>query len=190
MTVQKRILVFAGSIRTGAFSGQLAAHVARELAVLGAEANLISLADYEMPIYDADREAREGQPENAKKLRAAMAEHHGIYIVTPEYNASVPPLLKNTIDWVSRVREKPDPYKSCVFSIAATSDGRLGGYRALMNLRQILELGLGALVLPEQVSVAGAGSAFDERGALKDERTQKMLVNSLQKLIDVAGKLP
>ena len=59
-----------------------------------------------------------------------------------------------------------------------------------MNLRQILELGLGALVLPEQLSVAGAGSAFDERGALKDERTQKMLVNSLQKLLDVAGKLP
>jgi chromate reductase len=186
----KKILVFAGSIRTGALSGKLAAHVARELALLNAEVTLISLADYEMPIYNGDDEKEKGVPENAKKLRKMMLAHQGIYIATPEYNASMSPLLKNTIDWVSRAKEPADnPYKKCTFALGATSDGRFGGYRCLYHLRQSLELGLGALVIPEQVAIAGADSAFDERGALKDERNTKILKNQLEKLIAMAGVL-
>lgn len=187
---ERRILVFAGSIRTGALSAKLAGHAARELALLGADTSLISLVDYDMPMYDGDLEARAGVPENAKKLRRMMADHQGIYIATPEYNASIPPLLKNTIDWVSRVKEQPNPFRHCVFALGATSNGRFGGYRALIALRQVLELGLGTLVLPQQVAISQAESAFDERGALKDDNNQKLLRASLDKLLAAAGSQP
>src|SRR5579885_12222 len=99
---QAKILVFAGSIRTGALSQKLASLAAKELAILDAEPSLISLSDYPMPIYDGDLEAREGAPENARKLRRMLLAHRGVFIATPEYNASLPPLLKNTLDWISR----------------------------------------------------------------------------------------
>jgi chromate reductase len=186
----KKILVFAGSIRSGALSGKLAAHVARELALINADATLISLADYELPLYNGDLEKDEGIPENAKKLKGMMLAHQGIYIASPEYNASFPPLLKNAIDWVSRAKEPAgNPYKQCVFALGATSNGRFGGYRGLYHLRQSLELGLGALVIPEQAAISQAESAFDERGALKDEGNQKLLQAQLEKLVAAARVL-
>jgi NAD(P)H-dependent FMN reductase len=179
-----RILVFAGSIRTGALSQKLASLAAKELALADAEPTLISLADYPMPIYDGDYESRDGAPDNARKLRRMMLAHRGIFIATPEYNASTPPLLKNTLDWISRAKEPvSDPFKGHFFAIGSTSNGRLGGYRALMALRQTLELGLGATVLPEQVAISEAGQAFDDGGALKDSRTAGFLRAALLRLI-------
>ncbi len=142
-----KILVFAGSIRTGSFNARLAGLAVRELALLGIEATRVSLVDYPLPIYDGDLEAKSGPPENAFKFKRMMAAHHGVFIATPEYNASVPPLLKNTLDWVSRVREGDEPplaaFKNRVFALGAASNGSLGGYRALIALRQVLELGCG-----------------------------------------------
>lgn len=182
-----RILVFAGSIRTGALSGKLAALAARELALLDAEVSLVSLADYPMPIYDGDYEASHGAPDVAHKLRRMMLAHRGVFIATPEYNASVPPLLKNALDWISRARDPSnDPYKGRYFAIGSTSDGRLGGYRALIALRQVLELGLGAHVLPEQVAIAEASHAFDDDGGLRDARHAGFLRRALQRLIAFA----
>jgi chromate reductase len=179
-----RILVFGGSIRTGSWSAKLAALAAKELALLDADVSLISLADFPLPIYDADLEAQKGVPEPAKKLRAMMNAQRGIYIATPEYNASIPPLLKNTIDWVSRSGAGgEDPFKRCTFALGATSDGRFGGYRALMALRVVLELGLQALVLPHQVALSHVSKAFDEAGSLKDELVAKLLHTSLTRLI-------
>jgi chromate reductase, NAD(P)H dehydrogenase (quinone) len=179
-----RILVFGGSIRTGSFSAQLAGLAAKELALLDAEVSLISLADYPLPIYDGDLEAKKGVPDNAKKLRATMNEHGGVYIATPEYNSSIPPLLKNTIDWVSRSGAGgEDPFRRCTFALGSTSNGRFGGYRALMALRSVLELGLQALVLPNQVALSHVGDAFDEAGNLKDPGVAKLLRTSLTRLI-------
>jgi chromate reductase len=184
---QAKILVFAGSIRTGALSQKLASLAAKELAALDAEPSLISLSDYPMPIYDGDLEAREGAPENARRLRRMLLAHRGVFIATPEYNASLPPLLKNTLDWISRAKEPAaDPFKGRFFAIGSTSNGRLGGYRALIALRQTLELGLGATVLPEQIAVSEAGQAFDENGALKDARQAGFLRASLTRLIAFA----
>ncbi len=181
---RSKILVFAGSIRTGALSRRLAALAARELALADAEPSLISLEDYPMPIYDGDLEARDGAPENAKKLRRMLLAHRGVFIATPEYNASLPPLLKNTLDWISRAKEPAsDPFKGRFFAIGSTSNGRLGGYRALIALRQTLELGLGCTVLPEQIAVAEAGQAFDENGGLKDSRQAGFLRAALLRLI-------
>src|SRR5947199_57062 len=121
-----KILVFAGSIRTGSHNARLAALATKELMLAGADVTRISLGDYPMPLYDGDLEAHSGPPGNAVKLKSLMAAHQGVFIASPEYNASVTPLLKNAIDWVSRVRERGElplaVYKNRVFAIGGASD--------------------------------------------------------------------
>ncbi|HVZ51110.1 MAG TPA: NAD(P)H-dependent oxidoreductase, partial [Pseudolabrys sp.] len=88
-----KILVMSGSNRTGSHNTRLAALVAKELTLLDAEVTRISLQDYPLPIYDADLDARAGQPDNAVKLKHMITAHHGVFITSPEYSASVTPLL-------------------------------------------------------------------------------------------------
>jgi len=115
--------------------------------------------------------------------------HHGVFIASPEYSASVTPMLKNAIDWVSHVRERGEPtyaaFKRRVFAIASASPGRFGGLRSLMALRQILELGCGALVIPEQVAIPNADQAFDAMDNLTDTGTANLLRVELARLLDV-----
>src|SRR5579884_230810 len=174
-----KILVFSGSTRAGSYNVKLAALAAKELTLIDAEVTRISLADYPLPIYEADFNARSGEPANAVKLKHMIMAHHGVFITSPEYSASVTPLLKNALDWVSRVRERGDPtyaaFKNRVFAIASASPGATGGLRSLMALRQILELGCGALVIPEQVAVPSAEFAFDEMDELIEIRLANML---------------
>jgi chromate reductase len=185
-----KILVFAGSIRTGSFNGRLAALAAKELALLAADVTRISLADYPLPLYDGDAEAADGTPENAKRLKRQFAAHHGIFIASPEYNASITPLLKNTLDWVSRVREAGEQpraaFRDRVFALGAASNGTYGGYRSLIALRHVLELGCGALVLPDQVAIRNAATAFDEAENLRDAGDGDRLRSMLARLVDVA----
>jgi chromate reductase len=185
-----KILVFAGSIRSGSHNARLAALAAKLLALADAEVTHISLQDFPMPIYDGDLELKSGPPDHAVKLKRLMMRHAGVFIAAAEYNASVTPLLKNTIDWISRVREGSEPalaaYHHRVFALAAASPGTLGGYRALMALRQVLELGCGATVLPEQVAVRDAANAFDEDDNLRDPRTAEALKTTLRRLVDAA----
>ncbi len=187
-----KILVFAGSVRVGSFNARLAALAAKELTRLDAEVTLISLADYPMPLYDANVESVSGPPENAVKLKRLFGEQHGVFIASPEYNASVTPLLKNTLDWVSRVREGREPplaaYKNRVFALGAASNGTYGGMCSLIALRQVLELGCGALVIPEQIAVREAADAFDDTDNLKDERNARFLVTVTRRLVDAAGR--
>ena len=188
-----KVLIFAGSIRTGSHNARLAALASKEFALAGAEITRISLIDYPLPLYDGDLEAKSGQPENAVKLKRLMATHQGVFIASPEYNASVTPLLKNTIDWISRVRERGEAplavYKNRVFAIGGASDGAYGAMRSLMALRQVLELGCGALVIPEQIAVMRASEAFDEMDNLKDERAANLLKRIAQRLTDMAREL-
>jgi chromate reductase, NAD(P)H dehydrogenase (quinone) len=191
--VAPKILVFAGSIRVGSFNGRLAAAAAKELALAQVDVTLISLGEYPMPLYDGNLEAASGPPENAVKLKRLMCMQHGVFIASPEYNASIAPLLKNTLDWVSRVREAREPplaaYKNRVFALGAASNGTYGGMRSLMALRQVLELGCGALVIPEQVAVREAAQAFDEADNLKDERSARLLATAINRLVDMARGL-
>lgn len=188
-----KILVFAGSVRTGSFNARLAANAAKQLALLGAEVTHISLADYPMPLYDGDLEARSGQPENAVRLKQLFMAHGGVFIASPEYNASVTPLLKNTLDWVSRVREGREAplaaYKDRVFALGGASNGNYGAMRSLIALRQVLEVGCGALVIPDQIAVARAADAYDENDELKDEQTMNRLKGVLQRLVDMTEQL-
>src|SRR3954470_20906595 len=100
-----KILVIPGSLRTGSLNAMLAAAAAQEFARAGVEVTRISLGDFPLPLYDGDLQSRSGVPKPAVNLKRMIGEHHGVLIVTPEYNASVPPLVKNTIDWVSRVQD-------------------------------------------------------------------------------------
>jgi len=182
-----RILVFSGSIRSGSFNTRLAAAAAAELARLDAEVSLVSLADYPLPLYDGDLEANEGIPEPALKLKRQFCGHQGIFIAGPEYNAGITPLLKNAIDWVSRVKEAGEKplaaYHGRVFALGSASPGGYGGMRSQIATRQVLELGCGALVIPETCAVSAAHQAFDDDGNLKDERTRGMLVACCASLV-------
>jgi NAD(P)H-dependent FMN reductase len=180
-----KILVIPGSLRTGSLNAKLAATIAVELALAGAEVTRISLADFPLPIYDGDLQAKSGVPKNAINLKRMMSSHHGVLIVTPEYNASIPSLLKNAIDWVSRVQDPQETrgqvFHERPFAIAAASGGRLGGTRALMALRLILSA-CQAQVVPNQLALSFAGEAYDDMDRLKhpaDIEAQKALVRQL-----------
>jgi chromate reductase len=185
-----KILVFSGSLRTGSYNTRLAALAAKELALQGAEVTRISLIDYSMPIYDADGEANAGPPANAVKLKQQFMAHDGIFIASPEYNASITPLLKNSLDWVSRVREGREAplaaYRNRVFAIGGASDKQYGAMRSLMTLRQILELGTGALVIPEQIAVSRASKAYDEDDNFADPALAARLKSVASRLIEMA----
>ena len=188
-----KILVIPGSLRTGSFNARLAAVVVKELALLDVDVTLISLADYPLPIYDGDLEVKSGVPANAVNLRRMIGAHHGVFIVSPEYNSSVPPLLKNAIDWVTRVRDRNETFgqvfRERAFAIGAASDGKFGGLRVLMALRQILALGCGATVIPKQMALSFAGQAFDDMDRLKDPADAELLRGTLRQLIAAAQQM-
>lgn len=186
-----RLLFFAGSAREGSYNKRLASLSAQIAEANGLPSTLADLGDYPMPIYDADLEGRSGPPENAHKLKALMEVHKGIFIVAPEYNASITPLLKNTIDWVSRIEDENGQtvYKTRVFALASASPGQFGGMRGLLTLRQVLEVGLGAFVMPDQIAVPRAPEAFDEQGHLKDKTQQAVLKSVIEKLARAARVL-
>jgi chromate reductase, NAD(P)H dehydrogenase (quinone) len=185
-----KILVFAGSIRTASYNARLAALAGKELSLLNVDVTRISLVDFPLPLYNGDLETEQGAPHNAFRLKRLFGIHHGVFIASPEYNASITPLLKNTLDWISRAREPPEPplaaYRHRVFALGAASNGTYGGYRSLIALRHVLELGCGALVLPEQIAVNEAATAFDDMDNLREERHANRLRSVLGQLVEYA----
>jgi chromate reductase, NAD(P)H dehydrogenase (quinone) len=187
-----KILVIPGSLRTGSSNAKLAALAAKEFVLSEAEVTRISLEDYALPLFDGDFTA-DAIPPAAVQLKRMLLAHHGVFITCPEYNASVTPLIKNVIDWVTRVRDRGEPpntmFKGRAFAIASVSRAAHGGIRGLMALRQILELGCGALVIPEQVAVAQAEQAFDEMDNLKDEGAAAALKALARRLVELAATM-
>ena len=187
-----KILVFAGSIRSGAYSGRTADAAMKELALQGAEVTRISLADYPLPIMDQDLETEKGIPDNAFRLARLMAAHDAILICTPEYNGSMPPLLKNAIDWVSRISRDGGrplrPYPGKVVGICSSSDGHFAGIRSAGHLRAVLSH-IGMEVIAAQVSVPRAAEAFGEDGDFVDERLRKGMTRLCASLIQHATLL-
>ena len=193
MTSSTRLLFFAGSARAKSVNKRLARLGATIAEANGISATFADLGDYPMPIYDGDLEAADGPPENARKLKALMKVHTGIFIASPEYNASITPLLKNSIDWVSHVRDEGEAplevFKTRVFALGSSSPGGMGGLRSLTGVRAMLELGLGALVLPEQFAVPKAHEAYDDHGHLKNKDSQENFKSLIQKLARAAHVL-
>ena len=186
-----KILVFAGSARAGSLNKKLARVAAAAVRAAGAEATFVDLADYPMPLYDGDLEAREGLPAGARKLKDLFIAHQGLMIVSPENNASVSALLKNVLDWISRQDGSESglvPYRGKVAALAGASPGALGGLRGLTHLRAILQT-LNVLVLSEQFALARAHEAFNEDGSLKDAKQQLALAALAKRLAEVCARL-
>lgn len=183
-----RLLFFAGSAREGSHNKKLARLGQKIAEANGIEAIFADLADYEMPIYHGDLEEAKGVPERARAFKALLGEYDGVMIVTPEYNAGIPGLLKNTLDWVSRVRTEPNVYRTRVFAISGTSPGYYGAMRSLLQLREVLAVGLGATVIPQQMALPGAMKAFAEDGSLVDDARQKMFADVVEALAVAARK--
>ena len=181
-----RILVIPGSVRTGSFNASLAAAAAVELARQEADATRISLADYPLPLVDENLKNESGIPDNAMKLGRLIAAHHGVFLCCPEYNSSIPPLLKNMIDWVSLISRDGDkpfkPWAGRYVALGSASNGRFGGIRGLYHVRSVMA-NVGTQVISEQCAVSQAKDAFESDGRLRDERTQAMLSSTCKSLI-------
>jgi chromate reductase len=187
-----KILVIPGSLRTGSLNARLAAAAAYEFAQADAEVTRISLGDFPLPIYDGDLQSKSGVPKNAINLKRMIGAHHGVLIVTPEYNSSVPPLIKNTIDWVTRVQDASEArgqvFRETPFAIAAASGGRLGGTRALAALRLILSA-CHATIIPNQLALSFADQAYDDMDRLKHPADIEALKALVRQLIDVSQRM-
>ena len=187
-----KILVIPGSLRTGSHNAKLAAVAAYEFVQAGVDVTRISLGDFPLPIYDGDLQAKSGVPKHAIDLKRMIGAHHGVLIVTPEYNASVPPLLKNAIDWVSRVQDlretRGEVFRNRPFALAAASQNRLGGARVLQALRLILT-SCHANVIASQMPLAFAAEAYDDMDRLKNESDSSALKQLVRQLIDISQRM-
>jgi NAD(P)H-dependent FMN reductase len=187
-----KILIIPGSLRTGSHNARLAAQAAYEFTQAGVDVTQLSLGDFPLPIYDGDLQAKSGVPKNAVNLKRIMAGHHGVLLVTPEYNASLPPLVKNTIDWLSRVQDPNEArgqvFRERPFAIAAASESRLGGTRVLAALRLVLSA-LQATVIPNQLALSFAAQAYDDMDRLKNPADIGALKALVRQLIDVSQRL-
>lgn len=188
-----KILIFSGSTRSGSHNQKLADLVGEHMRRAGAKITQISLKDYELPIYDGDLEDEKGIPENAYRLRKLIETHHGIFIASPEYNSSITPLLKNTLDWISRIQlpeEEPlELFHKSIYAVGGASPGAHGSLRGLMHLRTIMEVSLGCLVLPEMLSINFSGKSFDEDGNLTKDHQNKRLDKLVHRFMKEASEV-
>jgi len=167
------LLVFAGSTRAQSHNRRLA-QVAADLArAAGAPVTHLELADFDLPLYNADLEAR-GTPAAAIRLKELFHAHPAWVICSPEYNGSYTGLLKNTIDWVSSpIKGDPEwgdglkPFAGKVVGLLSASPGGLGGLRSLSHLSPLL-LNLQCWLTPRQFALARSGEAFDANGQLAE----------------------
>lgn len=177
-----RLLVFAASLRSASLNSRLAELAARLIASSGATVDLASMKDFDTPSYDGDVEDADGLPAGAQRFRERLEAADGFVIASPEYNFSVPGVIKNAIDWVSRAR--PQPFNERHGLLLSASPSMVGGNRGLWALRVPLEH-LGARVYPDMFSLAQAHNAFDAEGNLADERLGQRLDDTLAKFMDL-----
>jgi NAD(P)H-dependent FMN reductase len=188
MSAGTKLLVFAGSTRAQSFNRRLA-HIAAQVATgLGAEVTLLELGTLDIPLYNADLEAR-GTPPDVIRLKQLMLEHPGWVICSPEYNGSYTALLKNTLDWASSpVKGDPEwsrgmrSFTGKVVGLLSASPGALGGLRSLGNLAPLLR-NLQCWVAPQQFALGQAGTAFNAEGELIDEKHRQNVQEVLEQVL-------
>jgi chromate reductase len=154
-------ITLCGSIRKGSVNEILRRHMSAKLRDAGVEVTDLSLADFEMPIFNEDLEP-DHVPESATRLADAFRGHDIVFLASPEYNGGVPPLVVNTIAWLSR--QKPSPFRHAIFGIGGVSSGKYGTIWALSHLRDTLSK-IGGLVVPTLLGVGPDKDAFDADGS-------------------------
>lgn len=189
-----KVLVFAGSTRIASFNRRLAHEAARLARERGAEVTHLELGDYDVPMYNADLEAR-GTPAAVMKLKQVFHDHPAWIVCTPEYNASYPALVKNTFDWISSpVRGDPvwdDAFRSTrgkVVGVLSASNGGFGGMRSQSHLVPLL-FNLQCWVAPQVYGLARAATAFDEQGRLLEVAAQDRVAAVIDQVLWAAGRL-
>jgi NAD(P)H-dependent FMN reductase len=185
-----RILAFPGSNRAESFNRKALRVAIAGARDAGADVREVSLADYAMPLYDADSHAAHGLPAGMLSLRAQLLAHDALLIASPEYNSSITPLLKNTIDWLSQSVEGSsgrEVFEGKVVGLLGASPGALGTLRSLPHVATILS-NLGAIVLPVQ-GLPNAGKAFDAQGTVVDARAERALRHLGAEVVRVAAAL-
>lgn len=191
MTKAVKIVAFAGATREDSFNKKLVRVAAKAAEAAGAEVTVIDLRDYPMPMYDGDLEASSGLPENAEKLKKIFIDSHGFLIASPEYNSGYSAVLKNTLDWISRPSAKGEAgliaFTGKYAGIMATSPGPMGGLRGMFQLRELLQ-NMSVTVQPNMQAVGGAMTAFDDKGALADEKKAQAIDGLAKQLVETLKK--
>jgi len=153
-------ITLCGSLRQNSINEILRRLMSRRLRAAGVEVTDLSLADFDMPIFNEDLEA-EHTPESARRLADIFRTTDIIFMATPEYNGGITPLVANTLAWVSR--QSPNPFKHAVWGIGGVSNGKYGTIFSLSHLRDSLSK-VGALVTPTLLGIGPAEEAFDAQG--------------------------
>lgn len=184
-----RILCIAGSTRSASFNRRLLGHCTDRLAAMGAVPEVFDIRERPLPLYDGDLEANDGIPSNARALAEAIRGCDGLLLACPEYNAGMTGVLKNALDWASRVRfDGKTAFPGITAALVAASPGRLGGLRGLVHTRLVLTE-LGCTVLSGQVAVPSATEGLTDTGSPTVEPVAAMLESLLEELIRTAGQL-
>ena len=177
-----KLAVLGGSLRQGSLNRRLLEHLARQLEGMGHEVASVAGEPLRLPLFDADLPA----PAGVLAVQAALSGIAGLVIVSPEYNAGIPPHLKNAVDWLSTLA--PNPLKGIPVLLAAASPGAFGGARALLSWRPVLA-NLGALALPGAITVPLADQNLDPDGAPSDPRAQGQIRQALAAFVALAERL-
>jgi NAD(P)H-dependent FMN reductase len=177
-----QVLVFSASLRGGSLNTRLAGVAADTIERHGAEVDRASMRDFDAPPYDGDVEAGDGMPPGAQALRQRLQAASAFVIASPEYNASMPGVLKNAIDWVSRAR--PQPFNERHGLLLSASPSMVGGNRGLWSLRVPLEH-LGARIYPDMFSLARAHHAFDDTGNIADQQLRGRFDDTIANFLDL-----
>lgn len=181
-----KILLFAGSLRSASLNKKVVRFTDKILKNNPeVETIVVDLQSLQMPVYDGDIEAK-GIPEGVQVLAGHIAAADAIIISSPEYNGSMSSPLKNTIDWISRV--KPMPFSGKPILMLGASPGALGATRGLAHARQPLE-NLGNFLYPQPMGFMHADQAFDDNGDLKDPAQAEKLTKLVNTFLGFAKKL-
>jgi len=177
-----RLLVLSASMRAESLNTRLAQQAAEAITAAGAAVDLASMRDFDAPSFDGDVETADGIPSGAQRFRERLEAANGFVISSPEYNASMPGVLKNAIDWVSRYR--PQPFNARHGLLMSASPSMVGGNRGLWSLRVPLEH-LGARIYPDMFSLAQAHTVFDDAGRIADDRLRERFQQTIGSFMDL-----
>ena len=177
-----RLALLGGSLRKESLNRRLLEHLAQALDAMGHEVRTAAGDALRLPLFDADLPA----PADVLSLQSILDGVQGLVIVSPEYNAGIPPHLKNAVDWLSTLGH--NPLKGLPVLLAAASPGAFGGSRALLSWRPVLA-NLGALVLPGAITVPLADQSLDADGAPRESRAQGEIQKALTAFVELTARL-
>lgn len=185
LAAELNFVVISGSLRQDSWNKKLAKEAAAYALKKRIKVTFFDLADFPLPFFNIDLESEKGMPENAKIIRRFLVKADGIIIASPNYNGSMPGVLKNLLDWMSRTEDGQDArsiFKGKKVAIMSASGGKSGGAGGLPHLQHVIEK-LGGSVTKTQLSVSKAHTKFDTHGVLIDLNDKETLARELKELL-------